>query len=143
MCCFNFDLNVPVAGLGMSCCILVEKILDFITYLYLIAFQDEHLSGSEVTMSSSETGSEHNTTRVLGMTNFNITKDGKSFLSSLGQSPLAWRSKPDASAEIYDERLGSQSEWSGGSLLDASTNDSLNSPREALLGERSQDTSEI
>lgn len=94
-------------------------------------------------MSSSETGSEHNTTRVLGMTNFNITKDGKSFLSSLGQSPLAWRSKPDASAEIYDERLGSQSEWSGGSLLDASTDDSLNSPREALLGERSQDTSEI
>ncbi|WOG81231.1 hypothetical protein DCAR_0100376 [Daucus carota subsp. sativus] len=105
--------------------------------------EEERLSGSEVTMSSSETSSEHNTTRVLGMTNVNTTKDGKSFLSSLAQSPLAWRSKPDASAEVYDERLGSQSEWSGGSLPDASTDDSLNSPREALLGERPQDTSEI
>ncbi|KAL8101930.1 uncharacterized protein LOC141683710 [Apium graveolens] len=93
--------------------------------------------GSEVTTSSSDTSSEQNTTQVLGMTNINTTKDGNSFLSSLV------RSKPDASTGINDERQISQSEWSGGSLPDASTDDSLNSPREALLDERSQDTSEI
>lgn len=100
-------------------------------------------SGSDITMSSSETSSGHNTPRVLDMTSVSTTKNGGNFLSSLGHSQLAQRSNPDGLTEIYDERQGSQLEWSGGSVPDASTDDSSNSPREALIGERSHDASEI
>lgn len=100
-------------------------------------------SGSDITMSSSETSSGHNTPRVLNMTSVSTTKNGGNFLSSLGHSQLPQRSNFDALTEIYDEQQGSQLEWSGGSVPDASTDDSSNSPLEALIGEGPQDASEI
>ncbi|KAL8106779.1 uncharacterized protein LOC141671523 [Apium graveolens] len=100
-------------------------------------------SGSDITMSSSETSSGHNTPRALDTTSVSTTKNGGNFLSSLGHSQLDQRSNSDALTEIYDEQQGSQLEWSGGSVPDASTDDSSSSPREVLIGERPQDASEI
>lgn len=100
-------------------------------------------SGSDVTISSSESISELDTPQEHAVKNNNINEDCTNFLSSLGHASVPQKPTHDSSIVIYKEHQGSQSEWSGGSAPDVSTDDSSSSPRETLLIETSQNTSDI
>ncbi|KAK3034593.1 hypothetical protein RJ639_033839 [Escallonia herrerae] len=100
-------------------------------------------SGSEVTLSSLESSSGLDTPRELGMKNNNIHEDDTSFMSSLSHVSVPQNPNPDASTTVYEEHQRAQWEWLGGSAPDASTDDSSSSPRETLLGERSQEAPDI
>uniref|UniRef100_A0A5B6ZIB4 Putative myosin-9 isoform X1 n=2 Tax=Davidia involucrata TaxID=16924 RepID=A0A5B6ZIB4_DAVIN len=100
-------------------------------------------SGSDVTMSSSESSSGLDTPRELGLKNNNVHQDPTSFLSSMSHVAVPQKPSPDASATIYEEHQGSQWEWLGGSAPEVSTDDSSSSPRETLLREGSQEASDI
>ncbi|KAK2989078.1 hypothetical protein RJ640_018867, partial [Escallonia rubra] len=100
-------------------------------------------SGSEVTLSSSESSSGLDTPRELGMKNNNSHEDDTSFMSSLSHVSVPQNPNPDASTTVYEEHQRAQWEWLGGSAPDASTDDSSSSPRETLLGERSQEAPDI
>ncbi|KAJ4832028.1 hypothetical protein Tsubulata_010276 [Turnera subulata] len=100
-------------------------------------------SGSEITMSSSESSSGLNTPRELGLRN-NLLQDPTSFLSSrtthisAAHLPVA-----NASETIYEEHQRSQWEWLADSDQAMSTDDSLNGSQSALTTERSQQASDI
>lgn len=100
-------------------------------------------NGSGVTISSSESSLGHDTTQELSMKNKNGNDDSDDLLSSLDHASVIKNSALEASSAIYEEHQGSQSEWSGASIPDVSTEDSSNSPREALMSERSDETSSI
>uniref|UniRef100_A0A2C9WBS1 C2 NT-type domain-containing protein n=1 Tax=Manihot esculenta TaxID=3983 RepID=A0A2C9WBS1_MANES len=100
-------------------------------------------SGSDITMSSSESSSGLNTPRALGLRNNEILRDSTSFLSS--QSPASVPHKPiaNASAKIYEEHQQSQWEWSADSDHGISTDDSIGSSVDNFTRERSEHTSDI
>ncbi|XP_059642826.1 uncharacterized protein LOC132284715 isoform X2 [Cornus florida] len=100
-------------------------------------------SASDVTMSSSESISEFDSPRELGLNNNNAHQDPTSFLSSLSVVSVAPKPNSDISATIDEEHHGSQWEWSGGSAPEVSTDDSSSSPRDTLLPERSQEASDV
>jgi len=93
-------------------------------------------SGSDITLSSSESSSGLNTPRELGLRNSNIHQDPSSFLSSLSHSSLPHQPAGNASTTVYEE-------WSGGSDHGVSTDDSTHSSHETLLRESSQQASDI
>ena len=93
-------------------------------------------SGSDITLSSSESSSGLNTPREVGLRNSNIHQDPSSFLSSLRHSSLPHQPAGNASTTVYEE-------WSGGSDHGISTDDSTHSSHDALLRESSQQASDI
>jgi chromosome segregation ATPase len=93
-------------------------------------------SGSDITLSSSESSSGLNTPREVGLRNSNIHQDPSSFLSSLRHSSLSHQPAGNASTTAYEE-------WSGGSDHGISTDDSTHSSHDALLRESSQQASDI
>lgn len=93
-------------------------------------------SGSDITLSSSDSSSGLNTPRELGLRNNNIHQDPSSFLSSLSSSSLADQPAANASTTVYEE-------WSGGSDHGISTDDSTQSSHDTLLRQRSQQASDI
>ncbi|KAG8662097.1 hypothetical protein MANES_01G063600v8 [Manihot esculenta] len=100
-------------------------------------------SGSDITMSSSESSSGHNTPRELGSRNNNILQDSTSFLSSRSHASAAHKPSANASATIYEEHQQSQWEWSADSDHGISTDDSLNSSLDNLTRGRSQHVSDL
>ncbi|KAI3453695.1 hypothetical protein Pfo_010358 [Paulownia fortunei] len=95
-------------------------------------------SGSDVTMSSSESSSGIETPWELQMNNGNIHQEPAGYLSSLRpQDP-----KSDATTPIYIEHQRSW-EWLGNSALEASTDDSSSTPRETFLRQHSEEASDI
>lgn len=93
-------------------------------------------SGSDITLSSSESSSGLNTPRELGLRNSDIHQDPSSFLSSLSHSSLPHQPAGNASTKVYED-------WSGDSDHGISTDDSTHSSHDTLLRERSQQASDI
>uniref|UniRef100_A0A5B6ZKD0 Putative myosin-9 isoform X1 n=1 Tax=Davidia involucrata TaxID=16924 RepID=A0A5B6ZKD0_DAVIN len=98
-------------------------------------------SGSDVTLSSSESSSGLDIPWELGQKNNSVHQDPASLLSSLAHVSVPQKPTTDASTTIYEEHQRSQWEWLGGS--EVSTDDLSSSPRDTLLRERSQEDSDI
>lgn len=98
---------------------------------------------SDVTISSSDSVSGPDTFQEYGMKDKIINEDHTNSVSSDGRVSLLQKPTADASPAVHEEQQRLQSEWSGGSAPDVSTDDSSNSPSETLLRGRSQDTSDI
>ncbi|GMY30278.1 COP1-interactive protein 1 [Fagus crenata] len=90
-------------------------------------------SGSDITLSSSESSSGHNTPRELGLRN-NIHQDPSRLLSS--HNSLPHNPAANSSMAVYEE-------WSGSSDHGISTDDSTHSSHDALPRERSLQASDI
>lgn len=103
---------------------------------------DRTSSGSDITMSSSESSSGLNTPRELGLRN-NMLQDPISFLSSQTQTSASHLSKANASAANYGEHRQQQWELSADSDHGTSTDDSTNSSQGNLTRERSQQVSDM
>lgn len=93
-------------------------------------------SGSDITLTSSESSSGLNTPRELGVRNNNIQQDSSRFLSSLSHNSLPHNPAVNSSMTVYEE-------WSGGSDHGISTDDSTHSSHDAHPRERSQQASDI
>ncbi|KAA8520807.1 hypothetical protein F0562_011480 [Nyssa sinensis] len=100
-------------------------------------------SGSDVTLSGSESSSGLDTPWELGQKNNNVHQDPSRFLSSLAHVSVPEKPTPDVSTTIYEDHQRSQWEWLGGSAPEVSTDDSSSSPRDTLLREISQESSDI
>lgn len=100
-------------------------------------------SGSDITVSSSESSSGLNTPRELGTRNNNILQDPTIFLSSRSHTPAPHKPTANASATIYEEHQQSQWEWSADSDNGVITDVSVNSSLGSLTRERSQHNSDI
>ncbi|XP_052171081.1 uncharacterized protein LOC127787196 [Diospyros lotus] len=98
-------------------------------------------NGSDLTTSSSDGSSGLDTPRVYGLEN-NVHQDSTSFLPSVIHDTVTQRSS-DFSSKIHEGHHRSQWEWLGGSSTEISTDDSLNSPRDALSPEKSGEASEV
>lgn len=98
---------------------------------------------SDVTISSSDSVSGPDTFQESSMKDKSINEDHINSRSSQGHVSLLQKPTPDASPAVNEEQQRLQSEWSGGSAPDVSTDDSSNSPSATLLRGRSQDTSDI
>ncbi|GMQ05365.1 hypothetical protein CsSME_00050424 [Camellia sinensis var. sinensis] len=94
-------------------------------------------SGSDLTISSSESISGLDTPREFRVKNNNVHLNPTSFLSS--PKLVLQKSTSNVSTTIHEEQQRSQWEWLGGSAPEASTDDSSTSPDDALLGEKSQE----
>lgn len=104
---------------------------------------DRTSSGSDITMSSSESSSGLNTPRELGLRN-NMLQDPISFLSSQTQTSASHLSKANASAANYGEHRQQQWELSADSDHGTnSTDDSTNSSQGNLTRDRSQQVSDM
>lgn len=104
---------------------------------------DRTSSGSDITMSSSESSSGLNTPRELGLRN-NMLNDPISFLSSQTQTSASHLSKANASAANYGEHRQQQWELSADSDHGTnSTDDSTNSSQGNLTRDRSQQVSDM
>lgn len=103
---------------------------------------DRTSSGSDITLSSSESSSGLNTPRELGLRN-NMLQDPISFLSSQTQTSASHLSKANASAANYGEHRQQQWELSADSDHGTSTDDSTNSSQGNLIRERSQQVSDM
>lgn len=103
---------------------------------------DRTSSGSDITLSSSESSSGLNTPRELGLRN-NMLQDPISFLSSQTQTSASHLSKANASAANYGEHRQQQWELSADSDHGTSTDDSTNSSQGNLTRERSQQVSDM
>ncbi|XP_050227966.1 uncharacterized protein LOC126677415 [Mercurialis annua] len=99
-------------------------------------------SGSDITMSSSDSSSGINTPRELQFRN-NSLQDPTSFVSSQSPRLASHRPTVNGSATVREEHQQSQWEWSGESDHGISTDDSINSSQAALTREMSQGTSDI
>ncbi|KAL8114574.1 uncharacterized protein LOC141663690 isoform X2 [Apium graveolens] len=97
-------------------------------------------TASDVTISSSDSVSGPDTFQEYGMKDKIIKTNS---VSSHGHVSLLQTPTPDASPAVQEEQQRLQSEWSGGSAPDVSTDDSSNSPSQTLLRGRSQDASDI
>ncbi|KAF3448541.1 hypothetical protein FNV43_RR09254 [Rhamnella rubrinervis] len=93
-------------------------------------------SGSDITLSSSDSSSGLNTPRENGVRNFNVHQEPSSYLLVPHKSAVH-------SSTIYEEHQRSQWEWPAGSDHGVSVDDSTNSPHNTLLRERSQQASDI
>ncbi|KAK9277120.1 hypothetical protein L1049_006659 [Liquidambar formosana] len=100
-------------------------------------------SGSDITISSSESSSGLNTPRELGLKNSNMHEDPTSFLSSLSNASECQEPTANVSTGIYQEQQRTQWEWSVGSDHGVSTDDSTNSCHDTLSKERSQQSSDV
>ncbi|KAJ6347475.1 hypothetical protein OIU76_004035 [Salix suchowensis] len=103
---------------------------------------DRTSSGSDITMSSSESSSGLNTPRELGLRS-NMLRDPVSFLSSQTQTPASHLSKANASAANYGEHQQQQWELSADFDHGTSTDDSINISQGNLTRERSQQVSDM
>ncbi|KAJ7010693.1 leucine-rich repeat-containing protein [Populus alba x Populus x berolinensis] len=99
-------------------------------------------SGSDITMSCSESISGLNTPRELGLRN-NMLQDPTSFLSSRTRTSASLLPKANASAASYVEHQQPQWELSADSAHDTSNYDSTNSSHGSFARERSQQASDI
>ncbi|KAL4602783.1 hypothetical protein ACB092_10G078600 [Castanea dentata] len=93
-------------------------------------------SGSDITLTSSESSSGLNTPRELGVRNNNIHQDSSRFLSSLSHNSLPHNPAVNSSMTVYEE-------WSGSSDHGISTDDSTHSSHDVHPRERSQQASDI
>ncbi|XP_015896229.3 uncharacterized protein LOC107429960 [Ziziphus jujuba] len=93
-------------------------------------------SGSDITLSSSDSSSGLNTPRENGVRNFNVHQEPSSYLL-VPHRPAVY------SSTIHEENQGSQWEWSGDSDHGVSTDDSTNDSHNTLLREGSQQASDI
>jgi hypothetical protein len=103
---------------------------------------DRTSSGSDITMSSSESRSGLNTPRELGLRN-NMLQDPTSFLSSRTRTSASLLPKANASAASYVEHQQPQWELSAESAHDISNYDWTNSSQGSFARERSQQASDI
>ncbi|KAL5747481.1 hypothetical protein ACOSP7_024481 [Xanthoceras sorbifolium] len=100
-------------------------------------------SGSDITLSSSESGSGLNTPRELGMRESSNHQEPNNFLSSLSHTSVHHKPTENTTTEIYEEHQRSQWEWSVGSDQEISTDDSTNESQDTFSRERSQQASDI
>ncbi|KAJ4712082.1 putative Myosin heavy chain-related protein [Melia azedarach] len=91
-------------------------------------------TGSDITLSSSESSSGLNTPRE---------QDDNGFLSSLSHSSVPHKSTENTPTTIYEEHQRLQWEWSGGSDHGTSTDDSTNGFQDTFIREKSQQTSDV
>ncbi|KAK9197837.1 hypothetical protein WN944_013020 [Citrus x changshan-huyou] len=91
-------------------------------------------SGSDTTLSSSESSSGLNTPRE---------QDPNSFVSSLSHTSVPHKTTENTPTTIYEEHQKSQWEWSAGSDQGISTDDSTNGFQDTFTRERSQQASDI
>ena len=99
-------------------------------------------SGSDITLSSSESSSGLDTPREIVSKNNNIHQKPTSFVSSLSHTSLPHQRTTNTQATAYQEDQGSQCEWSA-SDPGVSTDDSTNSSQDILPGERSQQAPDV
>ncbi|XP_048446095.1 myosin heavy chain, cardiac muscle isoform-like [Pyrus x bretschneideri] len=92
--------------------------------------------GSDITLSSSDSGSGLGTPRELG------SRDPSNFLSSLSHTSVQHEPDVYARTNIYDEHQRLQWAWSADSEHGASTDGSTKSSHETLPRERSQQSSD-
>lgn len=93
-------------------------------------------SGSDITLSSSDSSSGLNTPRENGVRNFNAHQEPSSYLP-VPHRPAVY------SSTIYEDHQRSQWKWSAGSDHGVSTDDSTNGSHNTLLREGSQQASDI
>ncbi|XP_019156017.1 PREDICTED: flagellar attachment zone protein 1-like [Ipomoea nil] len=97
-------------------------------------------SESDTTLSSSESSLGLDTPREVEMKKSNVHENGVSSLSSLNNGLVPPR--PVTDVPVIQDHQKSQWEWLGGSVLEVSTDGSLNNPTEALL-EASENDSDV
>lgn len=99
-------------------------------------------SGSDITLSSSDSGSGLDTPReiVSEITNIN---NPPSFVSSLSHTSLPHQPATITQVTAYQEDPGLQSEWSVASDHGVSTDDSTSSSQDIMGGERSQQAPDV
>ncbi|TXG50506.1 hypothetical protein EZV62_023030 [Acer yangbiense] len=100
-------------------------------------------SGSDITLSSSESGSGLNTPRELGMRESSNHQEPNNFLSSLSHTSVHHKPSENTPTTIYEEHQRSQWEWSAGSDQGISTDDSTNESQDTFSREKSQQGSDI
>ncbi|KAF2313270.1 hypothetical protein GH714_010096 [Hevea brasiliensis] len=100
-------------------------------------------SGSDITMSSSESSSGVNTPWELGSRNNYILQDSTSFPSSQSHASVPHKPIANVSAKIYEENRQSQWEWSADSDHGICIDDSISGSLDNLTAERSQHNSDI
>ncbi|KAL2544056.1 Myosin heavy chain-related protein [Forsythia ovata] len=98
-------------------------------------------SGSDITMSSSESSSGLETPWEPPMKNSH--HEPSAYLSSLSHYSGPRQPKPDAPTAMYDENQTTQWECLGSSALEPSTDGTSSTPRETLLREHSQEALDI
>ncbi|PON86432.1 EEIG1/EHBP1 N-terminal domain containing protein [Trema orientale] len=99
-------------------------------------------SGSDITLSSSDSSSGVNTPRELGLRSVDVHQEPSAYLSSLNHHDVPHKKAPYAST-AYEEHQRSQWEWSGGSDHGVSTDDSTQSSQNILTRENSQQASDV
>ncbi|XP_065858237.1 intracellular protein transport protein USO1-like isoform X2 [Euphorbia lathyris] len=100
-------------------------------------------SGSDITMSSSDSSSGLNTPREIRLRN-SILQDPTNFLSSQSHASTPHKATADASVTVYEgHHQQSQWEWSADSDHGISTDDSVHGSQGTLTLERSQGTSDV
>lgn len=100
-------------------------------------------SGSDITLSSSESSSGLDTPREIVSKNNNIHQNPTSFVSSLSHTSLPHQPTTNTLATTYQEDQRSLCEWSVASDQGVCTDDSINSSQDILPGERSQQAPDV
>ncbi|KAJ8766147.1 hypothetical protein K2173_021664 [Erythroxylum novogranatense] len=100
-------------------------------------------SGSDITMSSSESSSGLTTPRELGPVNNSLPQDHNGFLSSRTQSSAAHKTMGNALYPFCGEHQQSECEWSTDSDHGVSADDSTSSSHSILAQERPEQGSHI
>ncbi|KAL6280340.1 hypothetical protein ACE6H2_017221 [Prunus campanulata] len=95
--------------------------------------------GSDITLSSSDSGSGLDTPREHGLRNINIGHDPSSFPSSLSHASVQHKPAVYTPTTTYDEHQRSQWAWSAGSEHGVSTDGSTKSSHDTLPRERPSD----
>ena len=103
---------------------------------------DRASSGSDITLSSSDSSSGVNTPRENGLRNVDVNQEPSTYLS-LVNHPAAPHKKAAFVSTAYEEHQRSQWEWSGGSDHGVSTDDSTQSSHNILTQENSQQASDV
>ncbi|XP_038726099.1 myosin-11-like [Tripterygium wilfordii] len=100
-------------------------------------------SGSDITMSSSESSSDLETLREFETRNNNNNQNSTMVLSSLNHASIPQKAATNAPNKFFEENQRTQWEWSGGSDLGMSTDESTNGSQDNIPRERSQPASEF
>ncbi|KAL6979599.1 hypothetical protein U1Q18_021254 [Sarracenia purpurea var. burkii] len=108
---------------------------------HIVEMNENHResSGSDLTMSSSESSFRLDTPGEFGVENNNIHQNPTCFLSSENHVSMLQKETSDLSTKIHEEHRRSQWEWLGGSAPEASTDDSSSSSRDALSRAKSEE----
>ncbi|XP_024031322.1 myosin-4 [Morus notabilis] len=99
-------------------------------------------SGSDITLSSSDSSYGVDTPRELGLQNVDVHQGPPTYLSSLSHSSVPHK-KAAYDSILHEQHQKSQWEWSGGSDHGVNTDDSTHSSHDTLARENSQQASDV